>query len=243
MQIYSSDNQQTVTVSFFRYPLGERRWGMKQMWVSRKRMQAMPGLKFFKPFGTGGGAGFSIRPDLSTYGILAVWESETHANAFVQSDYFEELRSHSAEYYTIFLHPLSSRGSWSGFADWQCVADAAEEGVMGVITRATIKPRFAWKFWTMVPRTSKDHEGFRGLLFSRGIGEVPLTEQATFSIWTDSDSMKEFAYKTFHAKAITETRKRKGFREEMYTRLKPFRTLGTWGGEDPIQRHLAAVNR
>jgi hypothetical protein len=43
---------------------------------------------------TSGDVGFSIRPELSAYGTLAVWKSVARANAFVQSDYFEELRSH-----------------------------------------------------------------------------------------------------------------------------------------------------
>jgi spheroidene monooxygenase len=243
MQLHTSNSPQTVTVSFFRYPPGQRRWGMKQMWVSRKKMREMQGLVFFKPFGTGSGSGFSVWPDFSTYGILAVWESQEMAELFAESGYYKELMSHSAEQYTIFLNPLSSRGAWSGFSAWSCLPDTARTGIIAVITRATIKPRFAFRFWSLVPRTSKAHERAQGMLFARGIGENPFNEQATFSIWQDEESMTAFAYRTFHAKAVMETHKRNGFREEMYTRLKPFRAIGTWGGTDPLQAHIHTAER
>jgi heme-degrading monooxygenase HmoA len=239
-----SDNQQTVTLSFFRYPFGQRRWGMKQMWEARAKMRAMPGIQFFKPLGTGGGQGFSIFPDFTTYGILGVWESEAHANAFLTSGYFSELSGHSSEQYTIFLHPLASHGSWSGFSNWSLASEVkGSDDIVAAITCAKLKFRFLWKFWSMVPRASKGLEGAKGLIFSRGIGELPLVEQATFSIWKDLESMKQFAYQTFHGKAVAETRKRKGFREEMFTRLRPFRTSGSWCGKDPLQAHLHTPER
>jgi hypothetical protein len=46
--------------------------------------------------------------------------------------------------------------------------------------------------------------------------------------------MKKFAYQSMHAMAIRITRKRKGFKEDMYTRFQPVATVGTWKGENPL---------
>jgi len=110
--------QQTLTISFFRYgSLTNKIWGMSQMYLVRKPMRKMAGLEFFKPIGTGSGAGYSIIPDFSVYGILAVWEDISAAEAFLKSKLFSDFEQHSSEQYTIFMQPLLAKGSWSGFAN------------------------------------------------------------------------------------------------------------------------------
>ena len=233
-----TETSQTVTVSFFRYCGFQKFWGMMQMAASRSPMRKMNGLQFFKPVGTGSGIGYSIRPDFSVYGMLAVWESERDAENFLASGYFRRFIAHSSEQYTVFLKPLGSKGSWSGFNQWRFSSPSAESHLIAALTRATVRIRFLVKFWSMVPRVSREHEGFRGLIFTKGIGEYPLFEQATFTIWENKECMNEFAWNTFHATAIRETRKRKGFKEEMFTRLQPFRSAGTWKGTDPLKGHF-----
>jgi spheroidene monooxygenase len=86
----------------------------------------------------------------------------------------------------------------------------------------------------MIAKVLKDHNSFPGLLFSRGFSEIPLREQATFSVWENVEHMKKFAYSSFHAMAIKITRRKKGFREDMYTRFQPVATMGTWHGDNPL---------
>lgn len=229
---------QTVTVSFFRYEGKNRIWGMKQMKCLREPLRQWEGLAFFKPLGTGGGTGYSLWPDFGVYGLLAVWGSEAAAREFTDSPLFNQFIQRTRERYTVFLRPLSSRGSWSGFSAWRCSPPDPDRPLACALTRATLKPRFLLKFWSMVPGVSTSHANAPGLLFSKGIGEIPLLEQATFSIWENWKSLEAFAYKTAHAEAIRVTRKRKGFREEMFTRLQPFDTLGTWNGGDPLAPFL-----
>lgn len=236
MNIPGSD--QTVTVSFFRYQGKNKVWGMKQMRDARAPMRQMEGLEFFKPLGTGSGAGYSLWPDFSVYGLLAVWETEAQSRKFLDSPLFAHFIEKSLERYTILLKPLSSRGSWSGFSNWRVSEPATNNTMVAALTRATLKPRFLVKFWRMVPGVSASHKDAPGLIFTKGIGEVPLVEQATFSVWENLESMKNFAYKNEHAEAIRVTRQRNGFREEMFTRLQPFDAQGTWNGKDPLKPYL-----
>lgn len=234
----SETHAQTVTVSFFRYRDLQKIWGMMQMALSRRPMSAMKGLHFFKPLGTGSGVGYSIWPDFSVYGMLAVWENEEDAGRYLASGLFSKFKRHSEEQYTVFLKPVSSKGSWSGFSGWKFSSPIPGNTLISALTRATLRKRFLLKFWSMVPRVSREHQGYPGLIFTKGIGEYPLFEQATFTIWEKTAHMEGFAWQTFHGVAVRETRKRKGFKEEMFTRLQPFRSEGTWRGTDPLATYL-----
>lgn len=216
---------------------------MQQMYGARAPMRKMQGLKFFKPLGSGSGVGYSIWPDWSVYGMLAVWENEACAESYLKSSLFASYTSHSVEQYTLFLKPTSSRGSWSGFSGWEFSDPDPQSKLVAALTRATLKRHYLFKFWSMVPRVSAEHKNYRGLIFTKGVGEIPLMEQATFSVWENTAAMEEFAYRTFHQEAIKITRQRKGFSEEMFTRLKPYRSAGKWNGADPLEPYLHQKKR
>ena len=71
-----------TTISIFNLK-SNRFWAFKQMAISRGILKELNGLNFYKILGTGGGKGFSLWPDFSTYALLCVWESE---------EYFENFR-------------------------------------------------------------------------------------------------------------------------------------------------------
>jgi spheroidene monooxygenase len=231
--------KQTVTISFFKYHGSKKIWGMKQMFLSRFPMRRMEGLQFFKPLGTGSGAGYSIWPDFSVYGMLAVWESHEQANAYLGSHLFRHFVKNSVEQYTIFLKPLSSRGSWSGFDKWEFSDADTTSSLICVLTRATLRNRFLFKFLRMVPRVSAELINHQGLIFSKGIGEFPVIEQATFSVWENASCLDAFVNKPNHMVAIREAKKHSGFKEEMFTRLWPYHVTGTWQGKDPLKVYLS----
>lgn len=218
-------------MSFFRLGgFSNRRWAMQQMYESRARMRKIGGLEFFKLLGTGGKDGYSLKPDFGVYAILAVWESFEKAHSFSSSAVFNDYRSHSREQITFYLSPVSTRGSWSGFSDWRVNEPDPEIKMICAITRAAIKLSYIPKFWSMVPAISNEHQQAGGKLFSKGVGEYPFFEQATFTIWKDMESMDHFARQNTHLKAIITTRQRKGFREEMFNRFQPILIEGSWNG-------------
>jgi hypothetical protein len=69
------------------------------------------------------------------------------------------------------------------------------------------------------------------LLFTKGIGEVPFLQMATFSLWKDKQSLMDFAYKSReHTEAIAKTRSLDWYNEELFSRFEPYRSKGTWDG-------------
>jgi hypothetical protein len=70
-----------------------------------------------------------------------------------------------------------------------------------------------------------------GLIYTKGIGEVPIRQMATFSLWKNMDALKAFAYQSKgHRSAIEKTRQRNWFKEELFVRFHPYLSVGTLGG-------------
>lgn len=234
---------QITLISFFRFPRGQRRWGMKQMMATQKRLKGTTGLIFHKMLGTGGGKGYSFMPDLSTYALLTVWEDHELAKSFESdSEPMKDFRNHTSEIYSIFLAPIQSRGYWAKKQPFKTGETEPGTRVITVLTRATIKPYFYFHFWRRVGRVSRSHTGRPGLIFTKGLGERPWIMQVTFSVWQSVEAMSAFAHNKEgkHYEAIKTTRKMKGFKEELYARFRPVQTRGSWFGKDPVGEAISS---
>ena len=99
--------------------------------------------------------------------------------------------------------------------------------MLGVLTRATIRPRHLKAFWRDVPAASRALSAAPGLVASIGIGELPLIRQATFSLWSDADAMKRYAYGTPEHRAVIERTRREGwYSEELFARFSVIDIIG-----------------
>ena len=209
---------------------------MRQMAEVPRKMRRVEGVTFQKMLGTGGGAGYSHRPDFRTYALLTVWDSREKAYGFEsRSAVMDHLRSRTREIYSLFLVPVSSRGRWSRKEPFRPVMPDRPDSRLAVLTRATIKPRFYIPFWKRVGRVSRSQEGRPGLLFSKGVGERPWIMQATFTVWESVSQMEDFAHdpEGYHSEAVSTTRRLGGFREELYARFHLLDVRGTWRGTAP----------
>jgi heme-degrading monooxygenase HmoA len=222
-----------VSLSFFSYSgFRNKFWAFTMMQFGHRYLQNIEGLRFYRLLGSGSGNGFKWSSDFSTYALLTVWDTEAAAASFLEnSELHKQYRERSAEQYTVFMTPVRSRGSWGGLNPFK--PDAMAQGeVTAVITRATIKTRQLLTFWKQVPATSQAVIGQKGLLFAKGIGEWPIKQMATFSLWKDDEAMQNFAYKEHHhLEAIRKTKELDWYKEELFARFKPFRSIGTWEGE------------
>jgi len=225
-------NEQIVTISFFRFQgFKNRFWAFSMMQLAHKKIaNTSRGLSFYKLLGSGKGNGFSWKPNFAVYGLLAIWDNNDCANDFFETGkLFEEYKNHSIEQFTIHLKPLKSHGLWSNQNPFYNV-NVDHQGSIAVITRATIKLSKLLSFWRRVRGASESLDNFPGRQFSIGIGEWPWIQQATFSIWDSEEHMMEYAYKNpIHKKIIQMTRERKWYKEELFARFKPVKSVGSWG--------------
>lgn len=235
-------SSEVVTISFFQYRGARDRWfGFRQMGLAPRRLRDITGLRFGKMLGSGGGNGFSIWPDFSTYGFLGVWTNEGAARTFLDNHPFvADMQQRSNQMGTLFMRTAKVHGQWDGQAPFTEQADYQPDAPVGVLTRATIARKHLWKFWRFVPPVSRSMSEHRnGLLFSKGIGEVPLIQQATFSLWADSHAMRAYAYESHHHKQVVrKTREIGWYSEELFARFHPYAKQGDLPG---LKQSLAGL--
>ncbi|MEO1254704.1 MAG: DUF3291 domain-containing protein [Bacteroidota bacterium] len=233
---------QITTITFFRYHgLKSKLWAFGMMQFAHNRLAGVDGLAFYKLLGTGKGQGFNPLPDWSTYALLQVWENEDHANSFFEnSSLFRNYKKNSIEHWTIFMFNISAQGEWGGKNPFiQSDQLLPNREAIAVITRATIRKKMLVKFWRYVPTSEKPLSGNTGLLYKKGIGEAPLVQMATFSIWKDKSSLMEFAYRSKeHNEAIKKTKELNWYKEELFSRFQPYKSIGSWHGTDPLADSL-----
>ncbi len=232
-----------TTLTLFRFSVfSEKTWAFGQMQFAHAHLGQVPGLQFYKLMGSGRELGFNPLPDWGVYALLAIWESEAHANQFFsKASIFQRYRAHTNELWTIFMKTRQAKGLWSGGNPFTPSTDLDEANpLIAVITRATIRPSKLVKFWRYVPTSQRPiQQGCSGLIYTKGIGEAPLVQMATFSLWENMEALKNFAYNSpEHQVAIQKTRQLDWYKEEMFVRFQPYRSVGTWGGEAVLAAYL-----
>ena len=186
--------------------------------------------------GSGREEGFNPAPDWSVYALLGVWEEEVALEAFLaEAEIYRKYQANSEEQCTIFLRTIHSKGAWSGGNPFESSQDLDPSiPYIGVITRATIKWSQMYRFWSYVPTSQRPiQQGCPGLIYTKGIGEAPLVQMATFSLWENFEAVKNFAYNSKeHRVAIEKTRKHNWYKEELFARFQPYKVVGQWGGQE-----------
>lgn len=217
-------------------------WAFGQMQFAHASIRKTLGLTFYKLMGSGKDPGFNPLPDWNVYALLCNWENEAAANDFFQnSAKFKQYQKHTTEQWTIFMKPIHAKGLWSGANPFSPASDLDETNpLIAVITRATIRKKNLVQFWRYVPISqSPILKGCKGLIYTKGIGEVPLVQMATFSIWQSMEDLKNFAYNSpEHKEAISKTHKIDWYKEEMFARFQPYHSIGNWTGKELLSPFL-----
>lgn len=222
-----------VTMSLLRYEgTANRWWAFQQMGLSPFLFRGVPGLKLAKLMGSGGGNGFSIRPNFGVYALLLLWDSEADAQQFFATyPWWQRATAHSRQQYTVYLRTSMAHGQWGGVSPFVVAAPFDPALPVAVITRATIRTRHLVGFWRYVPQVSAHAKGRTGQILSIGIGEWPVFMQATFSIWSSADAMMDYAYRhPYHREVVQKTRELGWYKEELFARFQVVKTVGEWEG-------------
>ncbi len=226
---------QITTITFLKYTSFRNKiWGLKMMQFAHKGLADIKGLSFYRLLGSGKGKGFNPLPDWSIFCLLQVWESEAAAHTFFKSsDFIKQYHQRTDELYTLYMKNISAGGTWMGKNPFEKATDLNPDLPIAVITRATIKWNWLLSFWKYVPISQEALDGNDGLIYTKGVGEIPVVQMATFSLWKNFESVKKFAYNSKqHQEAIRRTRKNEWYREELFARFQPYKSSGTWEGKD-----------
>ena len=234
---------QVTAITLHRFEgVRDRLWAFSQMQWAKAPLAAIPDVGFWRIMGTGGGSGFSTRPDLGTVAILTTWTDGEAALRGLRAPVFEERAGRATQVASLFLSCVSSRGRWAGQGAFEPAArqvewpDEAggtkpESRRVAALTRATVRPSMLARFWRRVPAIA-DAIGAEGAArFSIGMGEVPYLHQVTFSIWDDAEAMRRFSRESAtHGEAVRRVAEEGWFSEQLFARFLPLGATGRWNG-------------
>lgn len=229
-----------TTVTFLRFKGISAAWNaFRQMGLSPGQLRDIPGMTFGKMLGTGAGQGFRMWPNWSVYALLQCWSSEGSAQTFFSGhQWWHTLRGYSQEQWTVYMTAIKAHGTWDGLEPFAIESHAStDHELIGVLTRATIANAHLWHFWSRVARVSRVLTDLpHRPIFSMGVGELPLVQQATFSFWRNRQEMTAYAYQhPYHREVVVKTRQNGWYSEELFARFRPYRSTGTWNGTNPLE--------
>ena len=186
--------------------------------------------------GCGKNGTFDLQPDWQQWALLLTWENEAESDKFFKTSFIAWWwKLFTKEQWTLVCKPLSAHGKWDGKQPFKASDEGYTGGQIAVLTRATIRWSKLKRFWSHVDNVAKIMSGAPGYVTSFGIGEAPFFLQATFSVWDDMESVKNFAYKSpEHALVIQKTRSENWYSEELFARFVPIKSFGTLNGKNPL---------
>ena len=177
------------------------------------------GLKFIKLLGTGSKDGFSVIPDFSSYVMITSWENDDYRKKFIdENKLFQQITNKSSKRIEIKIDPYNYIGSWNGINPFKNKS-LYKEGKIIVLTRARVRLNKLINFFISTSSAAKSINSRKGAEYYKGVGELPIIEQATISIWRSEQSMKDYAYSDkSHLKIIHKARKNNWYSEELFVR-------------------------
>ena len=112
--VTDSHPQQAVTLTCLRFErFSSKCWAFSQMQFAHRPLSRLPGLGFYKLFGTGSRESFYPYPNFSVYAILATWASLDAARAGIHdSAIFNAYRRRAAETWSVYLNATQRTGLW-----------------------------------------------------------------------------------------------------------------------------------
>ena len=184
-----------------------------------KKLFNHDGLKFIKLLGTGSKDGFNINPDLTSYVMISAWENDAFRKNFTNKNKsFKEIIKKTSKRVEIKIDPYNYVGSWNGINPF-INKSSYKEGKIIVLTRARVRLNKLINFFISTSSAAKSINSKKGAEYYKGVGELPIIEQATISIWKSEQSMKDYAYSDkSHLKKIHKARKNNWYSEELFVR-------------------------
>ncbi|MBC7720385.1 MAG: spheroidene monooxygenase, partial [Pedobacter sp.] len=192
------------TLTIVRYPKYLGFVGILSMAIFHFPLFLNKKISFYKLMGCGKNGTFDKTPDWRQWATLTVdsaaltedsWATAFNSHPTTVTFLKKWFKFFHAEVLTIVLQPIEGHGTWDGKTVFGNLPKQTDyEGLIAVLTRATIRLNKLKNFWENVDAVASQMIGAKGFVTSFGIGEVPFIKQATFSIWDSKADMKNFAY-------------------------------------------------
>lgn len=239
--MHRSENDPLVTFVLARYPRHRSLSVLAHLALDRWLLRKKPELRFYRLLGVGQGNVFNPHADLQRSALFTVWNSATAWYDFeANSPLMSSMRARAEEIWTVQMQPIRWHGNWGGRDPFETLNPgvSTDTGPWIILTRATIYPTKLLRFLSSVPAVAEHLIQQPEYIKAVGVGEAPLLYQATLSLWHSLPAVKTFAYgQSVHSEVIRRTRSERWYREELFARLRPLASYGTWDGVNPLQAY------
>ncbi len=203
--------------------------------TDRLRLPRVDGLAFWRLLGTGNGSRTGRGADLARSALFAVWDDESHLDAFLTDSPIARRWGRAEEAWHVRLRGIGGHGTWKGFDPLAGLEPGSVDGVVAIITRANVHRRSWRAFGAASEIVDAELHRAPGLIDVVGVGETPVGSLATFSLWESVAAARDFAYTMpDHVEVVRRTRAEDWYGEEMFARFEPYGSTGTWDGRDPL---------
>jgi hypothetical protein len=227
-------SEPAVTLQVWRLPARDVAAAVTAGAVTARRLRRRHDVRFVKLLGT---ASAQFVPTATTprrWAVLTCWSRAPDASVFARWD------ERADERLVLSLRTLSSRGTWDGRAPFVPDPGPRWGGRIVVLTRATLRPAAAARFYRSVSPVAREVRAAPGCRAAFGIGEAPLLRQGTVSVWDSADAMRAFAYRSpQHRRVVDVTPSRRWYAEEMFTSFALLHADGTLDGSPLIPAEAA----
>lgn len=214
-----------------RLPASQVPWAVGQLVRGPGRWLREPGVRFARVLGSGRDGGFGLRPGLDHQGVFLMCDEVADALALVaRSPLVAAYRSRAERCLVAVLQASSARGHWAGQGMRSIVPPPGPGQPVLALTRASIRPSRAWRFWRHSPPSEAALAAAPGCRMAVGLGEAPVLRQATLSLWDDTAAMNAYARHGAHQRAIEASYGEGYFSEWMFVRFVPLLMQGHWAG-------------
>jgi spheroidene monooxygenase len=208
------------------------RWaGVRNLMFGRWPLARVPGIRFRKVLGSGADGGFGLEPSFSHQGLLAVFDDDAAADAWLaSSEQLRLYRAHGASWLTMKLRAYASRGAWDGVEPFSLSAPRPDSGAVASLTRGSIRLSRARAFWAYAPAAQEAIGRAPECLLAVGLGEAPVFRQCTFTLWRSESALDAWSRDDAHRRASEAAVSGQHFSESLFARFVASELRGSWKG-------------
>ena len=214
----SPEGTARVTVTLARFPPRRAAETLLALGWMRLVLRRQRSLRWWRLGGVGGSAqGYGARPDWRALAVVGVWDGAPGPLAI---DSYLDRRAAAVERWR--LVPLDWHGQWGGADPLTGVARgrSAPGASVAVLTHGALRPSVLPGFWRRVPAVADQAVATPGYRGGFGFGSLPLVALATFSVWDDTASARQFAFHSgAHRDIVDAVRGDDWFTEDFFCRL------------------------
>lgn len=212
-----------------------------QLFWELHKLREMPDLQFWKFLWISDNKGVRLKPDLTKFGLIAVWGSEKlMIDFFNSSPVFSGYRKNIEEIWTIQMLSVQSEGEWSGLTPFlRKTKISNNKGPVAMVTNESIQWLKLWRFWQNVPKADEGLNSTNGLIASINFTDMPVFKHGTFSLWENANHLQAFILKDkMDSGLYVGSAAANWHREKILVQFKPVDSWGQWNGIDPLERYL-----